>query len=158
MYSNELVVKMLNYIDDNLYKRITMDEISSIFYFNKDYLMRIFKKELDITIMDYINKRRIYNSLDLLKNTDDLVIKIALNSGYSSLEYYSETFTKILGVSPLTYRKFTKVNSQISDEELDIIRTRLPDISSLLKRIDIYKNNIKRSEVKNLVYSNKKEI
>lgn len=150
MYSNELVVKMLNYIDDNLYKRITMDEISSIFYFNKDYLMRMFKKELDITIMDYINKRRIYNSLDLLKNTDDLVIKIALNSGYSSLEYFSETFTKILGVSPLTYRKFTKVNSQISDEELDIIRTRLPDISSLLKRIDIYKNNIKRSEVKKL--------
>ena len=150
MYSNELVVKMLNYIDDNLYKRITMDEISSIFYFNKDYLMRIFKKELDITIMDYINKRRIYNSLELLKNTDDLVIKVALNSGYSSLEYYSETFTKVLGVSPLTYRKFTRVNSQISEEELDIIRTRLPEVSIILKRIDIYKNNIKRSEVKKI--------
>ena len=150
MYSNELVVKILNYIDDNLYKRITMDEISSIFYFNKDYLMRIFKKELDITIMDYINKRRIYNSLDLLKNSDDLVIKVALNSGYSSLEYYSETFTKVLGVSPLTYRKFTRVNSQISDEELNIIREKLPEISLLLKRIDIYKNNIKRSEVKKI--------
>ena len=150
MYSNELVVKILNYIDDNLYKRITMDEISSIFYFNKDYLMRIFKKELDITIMDYINKRRIYNSLELLKNTDDLVIKVALNSGYSSLEYYSETFTKVLGVSPLTYRKFTRVNSQISEDELDIIRTRLPEVSIILKRIDIYKNNIKRSEVKKI--------
>ena len=150
MYSNELDVKMLNYIDDNLYKRITMDEISSIFYFNKDYLMRIFKKELDITIMDYINKRRIYNSLELLKNTDDLVIKVALNSGYSSLEYYSETFTKVLGVSPLTYRKFTRVNSQISEDELDIIRTRLPEVSIILKRIDIYKNNIKRSEVKKI--------
>ncbi len=150
MYSNELVVKILNYIDDNLYKRITMDEISSIFYFNKDYLMRIFKKELDITIMDYINKRRIYNSLDLLKNSDDLVIKVALNSGYSSLEYYSETFTKVLGVSPLTYRKFTRVNSQISDEELNIIREKLPEISLLLKRIDVYKNNIKRSEVKKI--------
>ena len=150
MYSNELVVKMLNYIDDNLYKRITMDEISSIFYFNKDYLMRIFKKELDITIMDYINKKRIYNSLDLLKNSDDLIIKIALNSGYSSLEYYYETFTKILGVSPLTYRKFTRVNSQISYEELNIIREKLPEISLLLKKIDIYKNNIKRSEVKKI--------
>lgn len=150
MYSNELVVKILNYIDDNLYKRITMDEISSIFYFNKDYLMRIFKKELDITIMDYINKRRIYNSLELLKNTDDLVIKIALNSGYSSLEYYSETFTKVLGVSPLTYRKFTRVNSQISEDELEIIRTRLPEVSIILKRIYIYKNNIKRSEVKKI--------
>ena len=150
MYSNELVVKILNYIDDNLYKRITMDEISSIFYFNKDYLMRIFKKELDITIMDYINKRRIYNSLDLLKNSDDLIIKVALNSGYSSLEYYSETFTKVLGVSPLTYRKFTRVNSQISDDEFNIIREKLPEICLLLKRIDIYKNNIKRSEVKKI--------
>ena len=150
MYSNELVVKILNYIDDNLYKKITMDEISSVFYFNKDYLMRIFKKELDITIMDYINKRRIYNSLELLKNTDDLVIKVALNNGYSSLEYYSETFTRVLGVSPLTYRKFTRVNSQISEDELDIIRTRLPEVSIILKRIDIYKNNIKRSEVKKI--------
>ncbi len=146
MYSNELVVKILEYIDNNLYKRITMDEISSVFYFNKDYLMRIFKKELDITIMDYINKRKIYNSLDDLKNTDDLVVKIALNNGYSSLEYYSEMFTKVMGVSPLIYRKFTKVNSQISEDEYNIIINSLPEVSLLLKRIDIYKNNIKRSE------------
>ena len=58
---------------------------------------------------------------------------------YSSLEYYSETFTKILGVSPLTYRKFTRVNSQISDDELNIIREKLPEISLLLKRfVGIY--------------------
>ena len=142
MYSNELVVKILNYIDDNLYKKITMDEISSVFYFNKDYLMRIFKKELDITIMDYINKLRIYNSLEDIKNTSDMMIKIALNNGYSSQEYFTETFTKIIGVSPLIYRKFTKVNSQISEHELDLIRRSLAELSSTINRISRYKTNI----------------
>ena len=103
-----------------------------------------------ISFLFKILKMLLHTLIYLLKNSDDLIIKIALNSGYSSLEYYSETFTKILGVSPLTYRKFTRVNSQISDDELNVIREKLPEISLLLKRIDIYKNNIKRSEVKKI--------
>ena len=142
MYSNDLVINLLNYIDNNINKKITMDELSHIFYFNKDYLMRIFKKELDITIMEYINKLRIYNSLEDIKNTSDMMIKIALNNGYSSQEYFTETFTKIIGVSPLIYRKFTKVNSQISEHELDLIRRSLAELSSTINRISRYKTNI----------------
>lgn len=142
MHSNDLVINLLNYIDDNINKKITMDELSHIFFFNKDYLMRIFKKELDITIMDYINKLRIYNSLEDIKNTSDMMIKVALNNGYSSQEYFTETFTKIIGVSPLIYRKFTKVNSQISEHELDLIRRNLAELSSTINRINIYKTNV----------------
>ena len=152
MYSNEIVLKLLNYIDNNINKKITMDELSHLFYFNKDYLMRIFKKELDITIMDYINKRRIYNSLDELKNTDYSMVKIAMNNGYASQEYYSETFSKIIGVNPLTYRKFTKVNSNISEDDYEIIRRNLTEINTILKFIDRYKNNIPSTQVKKISF------
>ena len=152
MYSNEIVLKLLNYIDNNINKKITMDELSHLFYFNKDYLMRIFKKELDITIMDYINKRRIYNSLDELKNTNYSMVKIAMNNGYSSQEYYSETFSKIIGVNPLTYRKFTKVNSNISEDDYEIIRRNLTEINTILRFIDRYKNNIPSTQVKKISF------
>ena len=152
MYSNEIVLKLLNYIDNNINKKITMDELSHLFYFNKDYLMRIFKKELDITIMDYINKRRIYNSLDELKNTDYSMVKIAMNNGYASQEYYSETFSKIIGVNPLTYRKFTKVNSNISEDDYEIIRRNLTEINTILRFIDRYKNNIPSTQVKKISF------
>lgn len=152
MYSNEIVLKLLNYIDNNINKKITMDELSHLFYFNKDYLMRIFKKELDITIMDYINKRRIYNSLDELKNTDYSMVKIAMNNGYASQEYFSETFSKIIGVNPLTYRKFTKVNSNISEDDYEIIRRNLTEINTILKFIDRYKNNIPSTQVKKISF------
>ena len=49
--SNELIIKILNYIDECLYTKISIDELSSIYYFNKDYIMRLFKKELGITII-----------------------------------------------------------------------------------------------------------
>lgn len=152
MYSNEIVLKLLNYINNNINKKITMDELSHLFYFNKDYLMRIFKKELDITIMDYINKRRIYNSLKELKNTDYSMVKIAMNNGYASQEYFSETFSKIIGVNPLTYRKFTKVNSNISEDDYEIIRRNLTEINTILRFVDRYKNNIPSTQVKKISF------
>ena len=106
IYMNELVLKILDYIDNNLYKKITMDELSRVFFFNKDYIMRTFKKELRMTIIDYINRKRIYNSLEELKTTDDMMLKVALKHGYVSQEYFSEIFSKYMGVNPLTYRKF----------------------------------------------------
>lgn len=152
MYSNEIVLKLLDYIDNNINKKITMDELSRLFYFNKDYLMRIFKKELDVTIMDYINKRRIYNSLEELKSTDYSMVKIAMNNGYASQEYFSETFSKIIGVNPLTYRKFTKVNSNISENDYEIIRRNLTEINTILRFIDRYKNNTPSMQVKKIAF------
>lgn len=150
MYSNELVLKILEYIDNNINKKITTEELSKKFFFNKDYIMRIFKKELKVTILDYINKKRIYNSLKELKETNDLMLKIALNNGFTSQEYYSETFTKILGVNPITYRKFTKINSQITEEELNTIRSNLQNLLNFIKETDTYKRNIKTTETKKL--------
>ena len=38
--------------------------------------MRLFKKEMGISIIDYINKLKIYKSFTLLLNTDDSILKI----------------------------------------------------------------------------------
>ena len=105
--SNDLIRRILQYIDDNIYSKISLEDLSHIFYFNKDYIMRLFKKEIGLTIVDYISRRRIYSSLEELHNTDDLILKVALKHGFTSQEYYTEIFTKVIGVNPNTYRKFT---------------------------------------------------
>jgi len=141
MSKNGLVINILEYIDNNIYKKITLDELSRLFYFNKDYVMRVFKKEIGLTIVEYINQKRVYASLEKLKTTDDLILKIAINHGFISQEYYSEIFNKYLGVSPKTYRKFTRVNANISNEELETIRTNLVDLKYQLDEIERYKKN-----------------
>lgn len=139
---NKLIIDILDYIDNNLYKKITMEELSKKFYFNKDYIMRLFKKEIGLTIIDYINKKRIYNSLEELHKTDDMMLKVALKHGYSSQEYYSEIFSKYMGVNPLTYRKFTRVNNTIKYEEIEIIRKNLVELKYQLEKINNYRTNI----------------
>ena len=125
-----------------------MDELSRLFYFNKDYIMRTFKKELGITIIDYINKKRIYNSLEELQNTDDMMLKVALKHGYASQEYYSEIFSKYMGVNPLTYRKFTKVNTTIKYEEIELIRKNLVELRYQLDNIQKYRSNVPKETKK----------
>jgi len=150
MYSNDLILEILKYIDNNINKKISINELSNKFNFNKDYIMRLFKKETKITITDYINKKRIYNSLKNLRTTNDSILKISLNHGFQSQEYYSEIFTKIIGVSPIIYRKSIKINTEISEEELNTIRINLINLIKTIKDIDTYKNNIKTTEIKKL--------
>ena len=148
MYSNKLIIEILKNKDDNINNKITIDDLSKEFYFNKDYIMRLFKKEIKITITDYINKKRIYNSLKDLRNTDNTILKVALNNGFTSQEYFSETFTKVIGTSPNIYRKAIKMNSEISKENLNIIRINLTNLIKNIKEINTYKLNVEPPKIK----------
>ncbi len=101
--------------------------------------MRIFKKEIKMTIVEYINKRKVFNSLHYLRTTNDSILKISLIHGYSSQEYYSEIFSKYIGVSPLVYRKFSKSNIDVKYSDIVIIRKNLTKIKYELDSIDKYK-------------------
>ncbi len=81
----KLIIDIINYIDSNIYTKISIDNISNEFFFNKDYIMRLFKRELGITINQYINYKRIYLSLNSIENSNDSILYIALNYVFYSL-------------------------------------------------------------------------
>ncbi len=153
MFSNELICNILEYINNNINKEISIDELSNIFFFNKTYIMKKFKKEIGITIFEYINNMRIYNSLSLYRYNNS-IINIGFNSGFNSLEYYSEMFKKVMGVSPSIYRKYIYRDVNISFEELDLI---LVNTNRIKKIKDYSLNYISRrapsvKQVKSLVF------
>ena len=144
MYSNELVCKILNYIDENINNKITIDNISSNFNYNRFYIMKLFKRELNISIIDYINIVRINNSLEYIKNNYNF-LSVALINGFYSLEYYSEIFKKVLGVNPSTYKKIVGRNNSLSDNIIDECITNLAYTKEVIDRCNKYKNNVKPS-------------
>lgn len=143
MYSNDLVCDILIYINNNIENEISVQEIADKFYFNRYYVMKLFKKELKITINEYINKKRIYNCLIEIKNSNDSFLNIGLNNGFNSLEYFSETFKNIIGVSPRIYKKFTYFIIKTTDKETNIIRISLLNLQVLMDNIDKYIKNRK---------------
>lgn len=140
MYSKKLVCDILEYINNNINKEISIEELSNIFFFDRYYIMKLFKKELGITIINYINSIRIYNSLKDYKYNDS-IIRIALNNGFNSLEYYSETFKAILKVSPREYKYFLNRKTNISLDKIINIRISLSNLQFLKDKSKIYLNN-----------------
>ena len=100
MYSNKLVCDIINYLDINLNKKVSINELENVFFYNRYYIMKLFKKEMNIKIVDYINSLRIYNSMNDLRDYNYSLTSTFINNGFYSLEYFSETFKKIFVVSP----------------------------------------------------------
>ena len=142
MFSNELVCNIIDYINTNINDEITIDSLSNKFYFNRTYIMKKFKKELGISIVNYINILRIYNSLKYLKE-DKKILEIALLNGFNSQEYYTEIFRNIIGVNPLKYKKYINYITKLDDKSINIIESNIISIESILNNIDKYMNNRK---------------
>ena len=141
MFSNDLICNIIEYLNNNINKEITIDELSTLFYFNKTYIMKKFKKELNISIHEYINTIRIYNSLPYFKEVN-YILNIAFRNGFNSLEYYSEIFKKNMGVSPNIYKKYLSYKN-ITDKEEEKILNNICRISSIKSKTLNYLNHRK---------------
>ena len=137
MFSHDLVCDILEYINKNINREITIDELANRFYFDKTYIMKRFKKEIGYTIHDYINMMRIFNSIELYKY-DNYILSIALKNGFNSIEYYSEMFKKIIGVNPLKYKKFINRSFDITDNEINLILNNINKCNNLRVFTDNY--------------------
>ena len=145
MKSSELIVYILDYLDNNLYRDISIQELSLYFGYEKSYIMKKFKNELGISIKTYVNKMKIISSLNSLGN-NDLLIKTALEYGFNSLEYYSEVFSKVVGVSPTVYKKY--LIGQATKDELEIIREFIEELTNFNLFLEKYRASLKGNENK----------
>ena len=147
MKQKKLIIDIIKYIDTNIYTKISIDSISNEFFFNKDYIMRLFKKELGITINQYINYKKVYLSLPYLENSNESILYIALNNGFYSLEYYSEMFKNIMGISPSKYRDYYKYRNNIDLDTFYKISNNKINLDNKMKFIDNYKRIIVKKDV-----------
>ena len=74
---------------------------------NPEYLSHAFKRQENITLLDYIVERRVETACALLKNTQLSVSQISARLGYINFSYFSHIFKKKTGQTPAAYRKQT---------------------------------------------------
>ena len=53
-----------------------------------------------------------------------------------------------MGVNPLTYRKFTKINNTIDYDDITLIRKNLVELKYQLDKVNKYRNNIENENIK----------
>lgn len=99
------VGRALEYINGNIEKNITIDEICSEIHMSKYHFCRQFKKATGTTVMKYILKTRIVMAKNMLLNETLTITEISNRCGFSSVSYFSRVFKDETSVTPLNYKK-----------------------------------------------------
>ncbi len=98
------VVMCMDFIYSHLNTRITVQVLSDYTGLSASYLSRLFKKELGISISDYILEKKIEKAENLLKYSDYSLVDIANYLAFSSQSHFIQTFKKAVGLTPNKYR------------------------------------------------------
>lgn len=93
------------YLDEHYMDRLTLDDICAQFYINKHYLTKIFHATYGMTIVNYVNQKRITRAKHLLRFTDMSMEEIASQIGTTDANYFSRMFKKYEGLRPSEFRQ-----------------------------------------------------
>lgn len=89
----------------NEFLKVGLDDILKPFHFNKSYLCRRFRQYTGYTMTEYLNQIRLQQAAFQLQYTDNTILSICNNVGFSSVSYFNKLFKQAYGVSPKFYRK-----------------------------------------------------
>ena len=97
------------YIEKNLYQNISLTDICENLHFNPSYLSRLFKKEMNLTISEFILMEKIEEAKRLLILSDHSILEISILLHFTDQSYFTKSFKKVTGVTPKVYRNQCKL-------------------------------------------------
>ena len=97
-----------HYIDNHFKENINLDMLSELVHVNKYYMVHSFTKEYGISPINYLISRRIEESKYLLSDTDHSLSQISHMLGFSSPSYFSQSFRRLEGMSPMEFRRSSR--------------------------------------------------
>lgn len=99
------IEQVQQFIGSNLSRDISLTDAAALVHLNPSYLSQLFKQQTGGKFVDYVIEMRMEEAKKLLIKTSLRVSEIAERLGYGDISYFSSTFKKLIGCSPLEYRK-----------------------------------------------------
>ena len=105
-YSSK-VLKCMDYIENHLHDRITVQILADELEMNASWLSTVFAKEVGLSVSDYIRQKKLTAAKYLLSYNEYSCTDIAEYLGFAGESHFSALFKKYEGVTPKEYRNKT---------------------------------------------------
>lgn len=105
----EMQRELLDYIQEHYTEKITLSMLAQEFHLSKKYLSWYFREHFYISFMQYVSHLRMTRAKHLLYASDYSITEIAFSCGYPSVNFFIRSFKELHGITPLQYRKQSKV-------------------------------------------------
>lgn len=131
---DERIDKVIEYINENYFRSITLNEISSQIYMSDTSFSRYFKKTTGVNFVEYVNRIRIYYAVEKLLYSNKSITTIAQECGFSSASSFNKVFKEIYNMAPTYYRNKSKELSSIDSNSNNIDVKK--DVQKFLNQIE----------------------
>lgn len=102
---NSIVMKVVEKIEKDYNRNLTLNSIADEFHYNSSYLSEKFKSLMEINFKNYLDRLRLEETLYELYYTDKNINQIALETGCNNIKSFYRVFNKYFNLSPIQVRK-----------------------------------------------------
>jgi AraC family transcriptional regulator len=99
-----VVRRVREHIDSNIDQRISVEALAKVANLSVCYFVRAFKQSVGVTPHDYLIRRRVERTMELLSGTDMSLSEIAIAAGFADQSHCARRFRQHIGMSPRDYR------------------------------------------------------
>lgn len=103
-FSHQTVNKVILYINDEVETELSVEEIAKYLQVSTSHLSRIFREHVGITLVEYLNVRRVEESQYYLRNTNKSILDISKQYHFCNQSYFTRIFKKYTEVTPKQFR------------------------------------------------------
>lgn len=107
---SKYVTDTIAYILGNLSAGLHVDALAQRCYVSKSYLEKLFRKEVGVSVGQYIDDQLMRAAQEKLDQTNDSVAKIGQSLGFNDPYYFSRRFKQLCGITPLRYRRLRRLH------------------------------------------------
>lgn len=118
MYAWEQVQQTIEFIENHLSEKISIETLANKAALSPFYYQRLFSRLVKKPVAEYVKLRRMAKSIELLQQKDRRILDVALELGFSTHEHFTRTFKAAFGMTPEEYRKEPQILNYMTKPEL----------------------------------------
>ena len=104
-YSEHIINRVIHFMNDSIESNLKVKDFASFCGYSDSYFYRKFIKETGHAPMEYFTRLKIAKACKLLTNTDMKINQISHKLGFRDAQYFSRTFSHVMGTTASRYRK-----------------------------------------------------
>lgn len=148
---NSVILNVVKYINENYKSPLSLKMLAEREYISPTYLSTDFKRKTGVGFLEYVQALRIESAIKDLMNTNDSILKIALQNGFSNEKSFSNIFKKKYNQTPGQYR--SKFKNEKEEKIIEKPRE-LFDIAAKDSKVLEFLKYIKRYELFEVIEDN----
>lgn len=105
---NTILKRLITYVDENYMHKIRLTDFAVAEGYSVSYLSRFIKNTLNQSFQEYVTSVRFHNACKLIAEGGKKMLEVCMESGFSDYRYFSQAFRQQYGMTPESYRAYSK--------------------------------------------------